>query len=161
MELQPSVVIFAIINFLILVAILYKFLYGPLTKAMDSRKQGIKEALDAADLAQKEAETTRMGLKEEIQNARLEADKILAAAKKSGDLLRSDMQKKAEEEAKGIIDKARAEITYEKEAALNEIKKEVAGLAVDIATKILQEEMDADLQKKISDKYIKEVGQIQ
>ena len=68
---------------------------------------------------------------------------------------------KAEEEAKNIIVKARAEINYEKEAAITEIKKEVAALAVDIAAKILKEEMTPDLQKKITDKYIKEVGHIQ
>ena len=161
MELQLNVIIFAIANFLLLVALLYKFLYGPLTKAMDNRRQSIKEALDAADLAKNEADSTRSGLHDEILNARQEADNLLEAAKKSSDLLRDEMLEKTEEEAKNIIIKARAEINYEKEAAITEIKKEVAALAVDIATKILKEEMTPDLQKKITDKYIKEVGHIQ
>ena len=161
MELQLNLIIFAIANFLLLVALLYKFLYGPLTKAMDNRRQSIKEALDAADLAKKEADSTRSGLHDEILSARQEADNLLEAAKKSSDLLRDEMLEKAEEEAKNIIVKARAEINYEKEAAITEIKKEVAALAVDIAAKILKEEMTPDLQKKITDKYIKEVGHIQ
>ena len=100
MELQLNLIIFAIANFLLLVALLYKFLYGPLTKAMDNRRQSIKEALDAADLAKKEADSTRSGLHDEILSARQEADNLLEAAKKSSDLLRDEMRGKSRRRSK-------------------------------------------------------------
>ena len=95
MELHLSTIIFTIVDFLILVFVLYKLLYGPLTKAMDERKQAIKDSLEAADQAKKEADLTKAGLHEQIVKAHAEADNLLAIAKKSGELLRGEMLSKS------------------------------------------------------------------
>ncbi len=161
MELHLGTIIFTIVNFLILLFVLYKLLYNPLTKAMDARKKSIQDSLDAADLAQKEADETKAGLHELIAKAHVESDNLLVAAKKSGELLRGDILAKAEEEANNIVEKAKKEITFQKDAAVVEIKKEIAELAVEIAAKMLREQMDQETQKKLVDKYLKEVGHIQ
>ena len=153
--------IFSTINFLILVALLFKFLYKPVLKMLDDRKQAIADSLNAATAAREESEAVKASLQAEIIKAREQAETLIATAQKASEDAKKDIMERAQIEAQALSQKARAEIDREKTEAIAQLKKEVASLAVAAATKILKGELDAETQKQITDKYIQEVGQIQ
>jgi len=153
--------VFAIINFAILAFGLYALLWKPFLKMLDDRKAKISESLCAAEAASEEAKATKAALQAEIAKARAQADSVLTAAQQHSEETRREILAQAKLEAQRLTEKAKAEIQREKEAALLQIKQEVAALAVAAATRILKDEMNDDLQKKLTDKYIQEVGRVQ
>ncbi|MCL2816842.1 MAG: F0F1 ATP synthase subunit B [Clostridiales bacterium] len=161
MEIHPDLLIFAIINFLILVFALYRFLWKPYLKMLDDRKEKISESLSAAEAATEDAKATKAALQAEIARARAQADSLLSAAQKNSEETKRDIIAQAKLEAQRLTEKAKAEIQREKEAAIMQIKQEIASLAVAAAARILKDEMNDDLQKKLTDKYIQEVGRVQ
>ncbi|MGI6685656.1 MAG: F0F1 ATP synthase subunit B [Bacillota bacterium] len=153
--------IWAIINFTVLLAILYKFLYGPLLKMMESRENEIKNNITQAEEMRVEAETSRVQLQEALNNARKEAQEIINNAVKVGEETKNQIISEAKESALRLTERAQEEIQREKEQALADIRNEVASLAVLAAGKIVGKTITADEQRKLVDEYIQGVGGIQ
>lgn len=153
--------IFAVINFAVLAFALYKLLWKPFMKMLDDRKAQISDSLSAAEAASEEAKATKAALQAEIARARAQADSVINAAQQQSEESKREILAQAKLEAQRLTEKAKAEIQREKEAAIMQIKQEIASLAVAAATRILKDEMNDDLQKKLTDKYIQEVGRIQ
>lgn len=153
-----SSVILQLISTLILFFILRHFLHEPVTKHMNERQDKIQKDIDGA----KDLKGEALGLKEEyelrINEAKAEGQEIMESARKRGDEIKDDIVNEAKLEANGIIERARKEIGREKEKALEEIKQETGNMALLIASKVIDEEMDMNLQKDLIDKFIDEVG---
>jgi len=153
--------IWAIINFAVLLAILYKFLYGPLLKMMESRENEIKNNITQAEEMRKEAEISRVQTQEALNNARKEAQEIINNAVKIGEETKNQIIAEAKESAAKLTQKAQEEIQREKEQALADIRNEVANLAVLAAGKIIGKTITAEDQQKLVDQYIQGVGGMQ
>lgn len=153
--------VYAIINFLILVAILNKFLYKPVTKMLDERKNEIKNNLSQAELAKQEAEKLKEEYAGQIQNAKTEANEIITRANKMGEETKNEIVAQAKQEAEKISQKAQEEIKLEKTKALTEIRDEVASLAILAAEKIISKKIDSKDQEKMIKDFVKEVGDAQ
>lgn len=153
--------IWAVVNFIVLLAILYKFLYGPLLRMMEKRQKEIKQNIDRAEEMQLEAEASRNQLQEALNKARKEAQDIINNATKVGEETKTQIISEAKEAAAKLSAKVQEEIQQEKEQALADIRKEVADLAVLAAGKIISKTINADDQKKLIDEYIQGVGGIQ
>ena len=158
MEINLGEIIFSIINFLILLFILYKFMWKPVVRTMDGRQKGIQESLDQAAAARKEAEETQAALAAEIANARRQAKEIVDEAQVAAEQVKQDIIKQAEEAAQAVSARAQAEIERKQEEALAQIKGEVADLIVLATTKLLEDNVSIENQKALVDKYIAEVG---
>ncbi|MEG1500341.1 MAG: F0F1 ATP synthase subunit B [Clostridiales bacterium] len=161
MEINLQLFIFALIDFLILLFVLYKFLYNPLLKMMDDRKKGIEDALNQADQARQEVASTQAVLQSEIDNAKNEARSLVNAAKQDAEKLKAEILQQAKEDAHIISEKAKEQIIREQKEAIADLKKEVATMAVTAAAHILQEEMTAEKQKNLTDKYIENIIHLQ
>lgn len=161
MHIDYHDLLWAIINFALLLAILYKFLYGPLLKMMESRENEIKNNINQAEEMRVEAESSRTQMQETLDKARKEAQEILNNAVKVGEETKNQIISEAKEAAVNLTQKAQEEIQREKEQALADIRNEVANLAVLAAGKILSKNITADEQKKLVDQYIQGVGGIQ
>ncbi|HHT63316.1 MAG: F0F1 ATP synthase subunit B [Bacillota bacterium] len=153
--------IWAIINFIVLLAILYKFLYGPIMRTMESRENEIKRNITQAEEMRVEAEASRAQLQEALNDARKEAQEIVNNAVKVGEETKNQIISEAKDSAAKLMQKAQEEIQREKEQALAEIRNEVANLAVLAAGKIIGKTITADDHKKLVDQYIQGVGGIQ
>ena len=153
--------IWAIINFIVLLAILYKFLYGPIMRTMESRENEIKRNITQAEEMRVEAEASRAQLQEALNDARKEAQEIVNNAVKVGEETKNQIISEAKDSAAKLMQKAQEEIQREKEQALAEIRNEVANLAVLAAGKIIGKTITADDHKKLVDQYIHGVGGIQ
>ena len=159
MEISPSTVIFAMINFAILVVGLKVFLYKPVCNMLDSRREEVINNLNSAEEAKLEAQKLKDEYAAQIQNARAEAQDIINQAAKIGEQTKADIVSEAREEASRLTAKAQAEIAREKTEALNEIRNEIADLAVLAASKVVGKTIDvADHQNMVND-FVKEVGE--
>lgn len=159
LDINPSTVIFAIINFCILVVGLKVFLYKPVCNMLDSRKEEVANNLNSAEEAKLEAQKLKDEYVAQLQNARSEAQDIINQAAKIGEQTKADIVSEAREEAARLTAKAQADIAREKTEALNEIRNEIADLAVLAAAKVVGKTIDvADHQNMVND-FVKEVGE--
>lgn len=150
--------LWAIVNFLILVAILNKFLYKPLLGMLDARKQEIKNQLDEAANARNEAMKIKEDYTKEMQNARQEAQEIISKATKLAEDSKSGIIQEARAESEKVLKKAQEEIFLEKEKAKADLRNEVATLAVLAAGRVLDRTIQAEDHEKMIREFVQEVG---
>ncbi|MBL7052677.1 MAG: F0F1 ATP synthase subunit B [Candidatus Marinimicrobia bacterium] len=136
--------IWSIITFFVVLAVLRWKAWGPLTAALDAREKSIKESLEAADRAKADADKVSQDYDEMIRKARIEAQEIVAEAKKAGEKVKNDIEAKASSQADVIVQQAKVQIENEKTAALKEIKTLVVDFSLDVAGKLIEKNLDAD-----------------
>lgn len=163
MELvQPGIglIIWMTLAFAILLWILAKFAWKPIMKGLKEREVSIDEALNAANKAREEMKELKFSNEQLLKEAKEERDGILKDARNVRETIIEDSKIKANEEANRIIESAKESIQYEKMAAITEMKNELAILSIEIAEKILREELsDKDKHKKLIERLINEVGE--
>jgi len=152
--------IWAIINFLILVAILHKFLYKPIIGMLDSRKQAIQSQLDQASEARNEAMQVKEEYTREMQNARQEAQEIINRATKLAEVSKSGILQEAKAESEKVLKRAQEEINLEKEKAKAELRNEVASLAVLAAGRVLERTIKTEDHEQMIRQFVQEVGDV-
>lgn len=159
MEIHVSTVIFAMVNFLVLLIILKKFLYGPVCNILDERKAEVENNLNQAENAKVEAQKLKDDYASQIQNAKNEAQDIINRASEIGEQTKTEIVNEAREEAGKLTARASQEIAREKTQALNEIRGEVANLAVLAAGKIVGKSIDVKDHENMVNNFVKEVGE--
>ncbi|MGC4377374.1 F0F1 ATP synthase subunit B [Fictibacillus sp. Mic-4] len=152
-------ILLQLVAFLILMALLRKFAWGPLMGIMKARQEHINGEIDAAEKARKEAESNLALQIEELKKAREEAKAIIDNAKKQGEVQGEAIIKAARLEADRLKEEAIADIASEKDKAVAALRNEVASLSVMIASKVIAKELDEKSQEKLIDDYLKEVGE--
>lgn len=147
-----------LLMFIIVMIILKKFAWKPILSALRNREESIEESLRTADRVKKEMEKLQADNEKIMAEARKERDKMLKETKKTGEMILNQAKNKASEESKKIIQSARVQIENEKDAAIADIRIQVAELSVDIAEKILQEKLKDDkAQQELMEKLLKDV----
>ena len=159
MEIKIPDLVWAIINFLVLLAILNKFLHKPILDMLEKRKNFVDENLSSSKAAKEEAEKLRADYEAQIKNAKQEANDIITKATKLGEESKNEIIETARNEAAKISAKAQEDIQREKAAAIAEIRDEVATLAVMAAEKIIGKTMDPKDHEKLVKDFVKEVGE--
>lgn len=147
-----------LITFLILLALLKKFAWGPLKQVMDKRERDINKDIDDAEQAKINAQKLEERNRQTLRETQEEVQKILEEAKVQARDQHEQIIHEANVRANGMIETAQSEINSQKERAISEINDEVSKLSVLIASKILQKDISEQDQKDLIDKYIKEVG---
>lgn len=162
MELvQPGLglIIWMTIAFAILLWILAKFAWKPIMKGLKEREDSIDEALNAANKAKEEMKELEFSNEQLLKEAKEERDAILRDARKVKESIIEEARGKANVEANRIVENAKKSIRFEKMAAITEMKNELASLSIEIAEKILKEELSAkDKHKKLIERLINEVS---
>ena len=148
--------IFYLINFLILVGVLTKFLYKPFLNLMETRKQSIKDALDNAELTNRRADEKIQNYNKRIARAEEEGREIIREAKIKADAQARQIIEDAQTEAGEIMSKAERTIEREKEKAMEEMRQEIAALALLAAEKIVEHEIQRVGQEAIVDEVIRQ-----
>ena len=152
---DPGLFIWTIVTFLVLLALLGKYAWGPLMKALDQREQTIRKALDDAQAAGQELQRLQHESAQIIRGARAEADQILAASRADGDRLREELREKARAEAAGIVRNAERQIQLETERALQQIRHEAIDLSVMIASKLIQRNLTKEDNERLIDEALR------
>jgi len=141
-EFSLGLFFWQLILFVGLIFLLRKFAWKPILDAVNEREKTIIDSLNSAKEVQKEMESLQTENKKILQEARAESDAMLSQSKQSGKEIIVQAKADAKVEAEKIIVKAKQSIDNEKRAAMNEIKNQVANLSVDIASKVIDKEME-------------------
>lgn len=147
------------LSFLILLFILTKYAWKPITKSLKSREDRIEQALLQAEQAREEMKQLKFSNEQLMMEAREERDAILREARKIRESIIEEAREKANTEANRMLENARENLQYEKMAALTELKNQIAVLSIEIAEKVLGEQLaHDDRQQKLMDKLLKDVN---
>lgn len=146
---DPGLFVWTILTFLLLLTLLAKFAWRPLLDALESRQQGIRQALDDAQKAKQELERLEQESAQIIRRARADAEAIISDSRADGERLREEMRQKARAEADGIVRNAERQIQLETARALQQIRNEAVDLSVQIASKIIQRNLTKEDNERL------------
>ena len=150
--------VFYMINFLILVGVLTKFLYKPFLNVLEERKKKIQDAFDSADMMNKRADEKMANYTARIANVEEEGREIIKEAKQRAEAQAADIVNDANEKASQIIAAAHRQIELDKQKAVDEMKQQVAALAMMAAEKIVERDIAQIGQEQIVDEIIEQAG---
>ncbi|MED3623867.1 F0F1 ATP synthase subunit B [Neobacillus thermocopriae] len=153
-------IVFQLLMFIILMALLKKYAWGPLMGIMKQREEYVAGEITAAENSRKEAEKLLEEQRNLLKEARTEAQNLIENAKKQGDVQREEIIAAARAEAERLKEGAKLEIEQQKERAVAAIREQVAHLSVLIASKVIEKELSAEDQDKLINEYIQEAGDI-
>ncbi|WP_282134832.1 F0F1 ATP synthase subunit B [Seonamhaeicola maritimus] len=143
--------------FLALVFLLKKFAWKPILDSVNNREEGIKDALDAAERAKKEMENLQADNQKLLKEARAERESMLKEARDIKNKMIEDAKAEAQDQANKMIKQAQDAIESEKKAAMAELKNHVAGISLDIAEKVVRQELsNKDKQLKLVESMLGE-----
>ena len=134
--------------FCLLMFLLAKFAWKPILNAVNTREQKISEALELAQKTKIEMQALKAENDQILKEARAERDQILKEAKEAANGMVEDAKGKAKDEAAKIVEAARLTINSEKAAAMAELKNHVASLSLEIAEKVVRQELTSDDKQK-------------
>lgn len=144
--------------FLLLVLLLARFAWKPILSSLKEREQSIQSALDTAEKAR--AEITRLQADNEklLKEAREERDKMLKEAREVTNRMKEEAQLDAKKAADKIIDDARAAIQIEKQAAMKDVRTQVAMFSLQVAERLMKKNLSTDkAQKELVEEFIKDI----
>ncbi len=145
--------------FIALVLLLWRYAWKPILNAINDREEGIKDALAAAEEAKKEMQNVTADSEKLLKEARAERETMLKEAREIKDKIVADAKEQAQVEGDKLIKQAQATIESEKKAAVTDIKNQVAELSVEIAEKIIKDQLaNKDKQLKMVDTMLGDIN---
>ncbi|WP_274474184.1 F0F1 ATP synthase subunit B [Mangrovimonas aestuarii] len=143
-DFSPGLFIMQTIILLILIVLMVKFAWKPILNALQTREEGIQDALDAAEKAKIEMANLNADNEKLLKEARAERETLLKEAREMKAQMIADAKEEAEVQANKMVEQAQASIESEKRAAMAELKNHVAGLSLEIAEKVVRKELSSD-----------------
>ena len=148
-----------ICNLMIQLFIFKKLLLNPVKKVIAERKAKADSQIADAEKLRTEAEAMKVEYEQNLQNARAEANQIVAAAQKTATARSEELLGEARAQAAALKQKAEADIAQERKKAVNEVKDEIGGMAMEIASKVVEREIREQDHQDLIDEFIKNVGE--
>ena len=146
-------------NLMIQLVIFKKLLLNPVKKVIAERKAKADSQIADAEKLRTEAEAMKAEYEQNLQNARTEANQIVAAAQKTAAARSEELLGEARAQAAALKQKAEADIAQERKMAVNEVKDEIGGMAMEIASKVVEREIKETDHQDLIDEFIKNVGE--
>lgn len=150
--------ILQIVNFLILVAILYKFLFKPLQAFLAKRAEGIRSSLEEAKRAREEAQRLQEEFQARIQTIQREAQERREAALREVEEERQRLIRASKDEAERLLGEAKTQIEVEVKRAKATLREEAVSLSLEIAERILQRSLTDEDHRRLSKQFVQEMG---
>lgn len=147
-----------LVSLVIFLFVMMKFAVPPIMSALQEREQNIKDSLESAEKAIARAEKISKDNEKALREAEAKAQQIRKEAVEEAELIRTDRISKAKEEAEQIIEQAKTTIEQEKKQALKELRSEVAKLAVQSASIIIDSELDNEKNNKLVDSFLTDLS---
>lgn len=146
------------ITFLFLLLLLSRFAWKPIMSSLREREETIEGALRSAELARQEMTKLRADNERLLDEARAERDAMMRKAQQTADAIVEEAKNKAAAESNRIVESARAAIQSERQAAIDDIRRQVATLSVDIAEKVIRRQINGDTQQRqLVDQFVKDI----
>lgn len=161
LKVDPGLLIWTIITFLVLLLILWKAAWKPLVEALDSRAERVRSDIEKADKARVDAESVLSQHREMMAKANEQAAELIAKGRHEAEKLKEEIIARAQQEANGLADRAKREIESAKDKALAELKSEIVTLSTDIASRIVMKNINPDDQKDLVKEVLKKLETVQ
>ena len=146
------------IVFLIVFAVLAKFAFPQLNKMLAARTDKIRGDLEKAEESRRTAEQELTEYRQQLAGAREEANRIIEEGRRTADQLRTDLQARAEEEARATVARAQEEIRAERDRVFQELRDQVGQIAVELAGRVVGRSLDPEAHERLIDEYIDQVA---
>jgi len=157
---MTSTIFWSIIVFVILVIVLWKVVLKPINNIISKRQEEIREKIDDADHRNTEAQKYLEEQKKNIDLSRVEAKKIIDEGKDTARKIKEEIEKKASEKSRAMIEEALVEIRSEKNRSLNEVKNEIVEIALAASQKIVSKSLSEEEHKKLIEESLKELEKV-
>ncbi len=154
---DPGLFIWTILTFLVLLALLAKFAWRPLLKALEDRQDSIRKSLEEAQEAREEMARVQRESAQMLASARVEAEAIVSRSRSDADRLKVELKREARAEADAIVRRAEGQIHIETEQALRQIRHAAVDMAVMIASKLIQRNLTKEDNDRLIDEALKQI----
>ena len=157
-QVHGGTLFWSVITFIILLVVLKKVAWSPIIEGLETRESEIKEALHSAQTARENADKASKDYESLVNKARAESQEIISASKITAERLKEEIKESAKKEASELMEKSKANINSERDKALNEIRSVVIDLSIQVASKVIEKNLDSDDNKRIINDAIKDIG---
>lgn len=158
-SIAPWTVIFQILNLLLLMVLFKKHLFKPVTEILEKRQAEIEGHYQEAQQAETDAKAMKADYESKMAGARQEADRVIKTATESANAMSASIVEDARTQADQLKRRAQTEIDLERRRAFDEVKGELSGIALDIASQVIEREVNEKDHEAFIDEFIKNVGE--
>ena len=149
--------IYAVIAFLVLLLLMFKFAFPAVRKAMDARSDRIRRDLEEAERTRTEAQSILADYQRQLADARNESSRIIESARADADAMRRDLMARAERDAAEVRERAMADISAQAERIRADLQQQVGALSIELAEKVVQRNLDRPTNLALIEDYIRQV----
>ena len=158
-SIAPWTLIFQILNLLFLMVLFKKYLFKPVTEILEKRQAEIEGHYQEAQQAETDAKAMKADYESKMAGARQEADRVIKTATESANAMSASIVEDARTQADQLKRRAQTEIDLERRRAFDEVKGELSGIALDIASQVIEREVNEKDHEAFIDEFIKNVGE--
>ncbi len=158
-SIAPWTVIFQILNLLLLMVLFKKYLFKPVMEILEKRQAEIEGHYQEAQQAETDAKAMKADYESKMSGARQEADRVIKTATESANAMSASIVEDARTQADQLKRRAQTEIDLERRRAFDEVKGELSGIALDIASQVIEREVNEKDHEAFIDEFIKNVGE--
>lgn len=161
MQPDTGLMIWTLIIFVILLFVLSRFAFGPLTQAVRAREESLQAAIDAAKADREAAAKLLAEHQAQIEAARGEAQKLIASGRGVAEKMRSDLLEQTRREQQDMLERARREIDSEKDRAIAQLRREAVDLALAGASKVIEQNLESQKNRQLVESYLASISNVQ
>ena len=158
-SIAPWTIIFQILNLLLLMVLFKKYLFKPVTEILVKRQAEIEGHYQEAQQAETDAKAMKADYESKMAGARQEADRVIKTATESANAMSASIVEDARTQADQLKRRAQTEIDLERRRAFDEVKGELSGIALDIASQVIEREVNEKDHEAFINEFIKNVGE--
>lgn len=158
-SIAPWTIIFQILNLLLLMVLFKKYLFKPVTEILEKRQAEIEGHYQEAQQAETDAKAMKADYESKMAGARQEADRVIKTATESANAMSASIVEDARTQADQLKRRAQTEIDLERRRAFDEVKGELSGIALDIASQVIEREVSEKDHEAFINEFIKNVGE--
>jgi F-type H+-transporting ATPase subunit b len=158
MKPDTGLMFWTLIIFVILMFVLSRFAFGPLTRAVEARERSLQQAIDAARTDREAAAKLLQQHQAQIDAARDEAQKLIAEGRAVAEKMRSDLLDQTRKEQQDMLERARRDIETEKDKAIAQLRREAVELALAGASKVIEQNLESQKNRQLVESYLASIG---
>jgi F-type H+-transporting ATPase subunit b len=160
LEINPGLMFWTIVTFVVLFLVLRKMAWGPILEAIENREKTIRESLEEASRAREESEKRLAEYTRKLEQAGADAQKVLEEGRAMGENLKRDILTRAREEAEEIVNRGRREIVLERDKAIAEIRRHTVDISLSAASRVVGRSLTGEDHRRIALEALNEIDEM-
>jgi F-type H+-transporting ATPase subunit b len=160
MKPDTGLMVWTLVIFVLLMFVLSRYAFGPITAAVEAREKALEDAIEGAKRDREAAAKLLQEHQAAIEAARGEAQKIIADGRAVGEKMRADMIEQTRKEQQDMLERARREIESEKDKAIMQLRREAVDLALAGASKVIEQNLESQKNRQLVESYLSSIGSL-